>query len=87
MTKLLTFHSSMLSPERSDMSDRLISDQAAYIAHLFYTAHDLKKKKVAWYSPVITVSGSSYEDLVTASLEYWLWIYFHHGLVFYILQM
>ena len=32
----------MLSPERSDMSDMLISDLDAYIAHLFYTAHELK---------------------------------------------
>ena len=36
MTKLLTFHSSM--------SDILISDQEAYIAHLFYIAQELKKK-------------------------------------------
>ena len=55
MTKLLTFHSSVLSSERSAMSDRLIGDQEAYIAHLFYIAQKLKKKKVARYSPVITV--------------------------------
>ena len=47
MTKLLTFHSSVLS-------DRLISDQESYIAHLFYIAQELKKK-VAQYRPVITV--------------------------------
>ena len=45
----------MLSPERSDMSDSLISDQDAYIAHLFYIVQQLNKKKVAQYSPVITV--------------------------------
>ena len=50
MTKLL--HSSVLS----DMLDRLISDQEAYIAHLLYIAQELKiKKKVARYRPVITV--------------------------------
>ena len=54
MTKLLPFHSSVLSSERSDMSDRLIIDQEAYIAHLFYIAQELKKK-VVWYRPVITV--------------------------------
>ena len=32
LTKLLTFHSSVLSFERSAMSDRLISNQDAYIA-------------------------------------------------------
>ena len=37
------------------MSDRLISDQDAYIAHLFYIEQELKKKKVAPYRPVITV--------------------------------
>ena len=44
MTKLLTFHSSMLSPERTDMSDRLISDLDAHIAHLSYTVQELKKE-------------------------------------------
>ena len=34
----------MLSAEWSDISDRLISDLDAYIAHLFYNAQDLKKK-------------------------------------------
>ena len=38
MTKPLTFHSSLLSPELSDMSDRLISDQVTYIVHLLYIA-------------------------------------------------
>ena len=58
MTKLLTFHSSVLSSERSDMSDRLISDQEAYIAHLLYIAQEPPKKKVARYCPVITVIQS-----------------------------
>ena len=48
----------MLSPEPSYKSDRLISDLAAHIAHLFYTAHELKKK-VARYSPVITECGDN----------------------------
>ena len=56
MTKLLTFHSSVLSSERSDMSDRLISDQEPYIAHLLYIVQELKiNKKVARYRRVITV--------------------------------
>ena len=46
MTKPLTFHSSVLSPELSDMSDRLISDQETYIAHLLYIAQELKKNKI-----------------------------------------
>ena len=49
----MNFHSSILSSERSD---RLISDQDAYIAHLFYIAQELKKK-VAQYSPGITVNA------------------------------
>ena len=44
----------MLSPERSDMPDRLISDLVAYIAHLSYAQI---KKKVALYRPVIAVEG------------------------------
>ena len=44
MTKLLTFHSSVLS---------------YYIAHLFYIAQELKKKKVARYRPVIMVAISN----------------------------
>ena len=52
-----TFHSSVLSPELSDMSDRLISDQEKYNAHLLYIAQELSelKTKVARYRPVITV--------------------------------
>ena len=38
------------------MSDRLISDQEAYIVHLLYIAQELKiYKTVARYRPVITV--------------------------------
>ena len=63
MTKLLTFHSSVLSSERSDMSDRLFSDQEAYIAHLFYIAQKLQKKKVARYRPVITLPKGIPRDI------------------------
>ena len=45
MTKPLKFHSSVLSPELSDMSDSLISDQETYNAHLLCIAQELKEKK------------------------------------------
>ena len=38
------------------MSDRLISDQEAYMTHLFFIEQELLKKKVAQYRPVIMVS-------------------------------
>ena len=67
MTKLLTFHSLMISPERSDMSlsDRLISGLAAHIAHLFYTSQELQKeKKVGRYSLAITVTTIVYAYII-----------------------
>ena len=55
MTKLLTFHSSV----RSDMSDRLISDQEPYIAHLLYITQELKiNKKSSAISSVNYSTGS-----------------------------
>ena len=55
MTKLLTFHSSMLSFERSDMSDRLISDQTHILRTCSISRRSPPPKKVARYLPVITV--------------------------------
>ena len=53
----------MLSHEWSDMSDRWISDLEAHVAHLFYITQELKK--VAQYSPVITLIRSTGNHMPT----------------------